>query len=306
MRVLCLLFPRLSIELTLRARPALAGRPFVLLAGHGADALVTATTAELTGRGLVPGMSAAEARSRAREALFAPDNAGPCLDELERVAVILRARTTPLVELGGRDHLFVDITRLASGPREEERLARRLAALASAWTSFAVRAGVASSRAAALEAARAARRGPQVYPALLDAQEPPIAPYRMQQLTAAVTFEPGANELAIRAAIQRLARKLDLVLAARSASARHATIRLALENGETREQLLRLHEPAHRASCFLDAVTRAASSVQGLVTLEVALGGLGPDVRVAPSAASSLRVPAGRRLPAAGSLRRAG
>ena len=92
MRVLCLLFQRLPIELALRARPALRGRPLALIAGHGGDALVTAATADLTARGIIPGMPAIEARERAPEARFAPDNAGACLDELERVSAIVRAK----------------------------------------------------------------------------------------------------------------------------------------------------------------------------------------------------------------------
>jgi hypothetical protein len=55
MRVLCLLFPRLSIQLALQQRPGLAGRPVALIAGAGDSALVSAASTEAAARGWSPG-----------------------------------------------------------------------------------------------------------------------------------------------------------------------------------------------------------------------------------------------------------
>lgn len=303
MRVLCLLFPRLGAQLALRARPALRDRGLVLLQGHGDDALVAGVTCEGAARGLLPGMTAAEARRRCPGAAFIADNAADCLDELERVAAILRTRATPLVALGGRDHLFLDISKLANGERDEARLAQRLAGVAGAWSGCDVRAGVASSRREAIEAATTARRGAVVCPPA-PATEPAIAPFRAETLAADATFPGGANELALRARAARLLRQLDLLLEARGQSYRSARVIVATERGE-REVRLRPPAPAHDAL----RLERQVIDAQGgdgtrVFAIRVELGGLGPSVHVTPCAAARPL----RGLPAAPALalRRAG
>lgn len=303
MRVLCLLFPRLGAQLALRARPALRDRGLVLLQGHGDDALVAGVTCEAAARGLLPGMTAAEARRRCPGAAFIADNAADCLDELERVAAILRTRATSLVAPGGRDHLFLDISKLANGERDEARLGQRLAGVAGAWSGCDVRAGVASSRREALEAAMTARRGAVVCPPA-PATEAAVAPFRAEPITVAATFPGGANELALRARTARLLRQLDLVLEARGQSYRTARIAMETERGE-REVRVRPAAPAHDASRLEREVAAAlGGDADRVFALRVELGGLGPAVHVAPCAASAAARPV-HGLPAP-ALRRAG
>lgn len=284
MRVLCLLFPRLGLHLAVRQRPALRDRPVVLLQGHGDDALVAAASCEASQRGVITGMSGGEARHRVPEALFLADNAGQCLDELERVASILRLRATPLVALGGRDHLFLDISRHANTPREEELLAQRLAALASTWAKAPVRSGVASSRQEAVEAARAARRGTLVCPPV-PANDPPIPSFRPEPLSAEVRFPSHASEVAVRARVQRMLRALDLALEARSESFRAALLFVTNDAGE-HELRLPQPQPQHTTASLLDAFDRQAQLLAGAHSVRVELQKLGPVVRVEPCAAS--------------------
>lgn len=282
MRVLCLFFPRLGLQLALRQRPALEGRTLVLLQGHGEDALVTAATADASGRGLLAGMTAAEARRRVPDARFLPDNAGDCLDELERVADIIRRRATPLVEIGGREHIFVDVTAVADDG-DEGALAGTLGRLASSWSGLTVRAGVASGRAEALDAARVARLGANVSSSVIASPEAPIAPYREEVVGATVDAVPGSD---IALPVQRLLRRLDIVLTAREASVRE--VRIVIERpGTAIEQRLRLRQPAASTAAVRAALFDDPSPLRDATAVRIELRRLGPDVRVRPCIASA-------------------
>ena len=162
MRVLCLYLPGLGMQLVARRRPELAGRPVVMLDGAGASATVVEARGALPGKATLTGIPAAQARARCPRAVFLPDNLGDCLDELERVAAVVSRQATPLVEVGGRSHVFVDLAGLDGRFASEVQAAERIAGLVSEWSGLAVRAGVAGARAEALEAARGARSGPMV------------------------------------------------------------------------------------------------------------------------------------------------
>lgn len=279
MRVLCLFFPRLGIELALRSRPGFRSAAVALLQGAGDDAVVSAASCELAARGVMAGMTAGEARRRVPETRFLPDNANACLESLERAAAILRARATPFVEVGGREHLFLDITRLAHGPSEEARLAGRLAAFAGSWLQSLARAGVADTRADALEAARAARRGPQVVGTRLE-HEAPLNSYPAGMVRVAAICSDGSNELAVSALARRLARKLDLVLEARA-----ATTRLLIVRAGAWRRSVWLPAPEERPSRQLAALLRELPAVPGPLRIELEAAALGPLVRVAVPAA---------------------
>src|SRR5690606_20182797 len=107
MRVMCVLLHPLPIALAPHQRPHPAGRPIILVSNAGEDGLVTAAASSAARDGVVIGMTAAEARRLVPTAPFLPDNAAACLDTLEHAASLVRGRFTPLVELGGRDHLFL-------------------------------------------------------------------------------------------------------------------------------------------------------------------------------------------------------
>ena len=290
MRVLVLWFPRLAAQLAVRARPELEGRAFVFVAGAGGEALVAACSAAASACGVLAGMTAGQARSRCPRAVFLPDNAGACLDELDRIAAILRTRATSLVALEGRSHLAIDVTACAASANEEAFIARRLTAYALAWGGFEVRAGVASSRSDALDAARASRGTPVVCPGV-DWDEAAVGPYRRDAAVSgrwSQSHPASAGEA--RARLGSLLERLGAVLQARGESSREVPITLAWAD-ETRMLTLRppAPVPVHTASDAL-ALARDAvglATLDGLVGCAVSLSRLGPDVRTRPCAANA-------------------
>ena len=287
MPVLVLWFPRLAAQLAIQARPELRTRPFVFIAGAGDEALVAACSAEASACGVLPGMTAGQARGRSPRAVFLPDNASACLDELDRIAAILRARATSLVAVESRSHLVVDITALAETPREESRVAGRLTGYASAWSGLQVRAGVASSRAEALDAARASRGTPVVCPrGLLD--QSMVSPYQ-QDATVSGHWSQArpAGAIELRAAMARMLRGLGAVLEARGEGCREVRLKLSWAD-ETRALTLRPTAPLHTAEEVRALISGAAPApgLEGLVGCDVSLARLGPDTRTWPCAAN--------------------
>lgn len=294
MRILCLQLPHIGAHLAVRSRPALAGRAVVLIEGHGDDAVVSDRTCEAGARGILVGLSAGQARGLCPGAVFLADNAGACLDELERLATILRTRATTLVAIGGRDHLFIDITDDVA----EQRIAARLSGLVSAWADYPVRAGVASSRAAACEAASASRRAPVIVPPDGDEEEPGLGPYRDEPLTGEWRVAHALSGLQARARTVRLLAHLDTMLAAQARSFREATVSL-----ETAEGISEFHfrvAPSHAASDLLSelAARLGADGLDGALGLSVALQHLGPDVRIRPLPAQRFAARQGAAGPA--------
>ena len=276
MRVLCLQLPHLGLRLAIQQRLALAGRPVVLIAGHGDDAVVADRSCEAAARGVLVGLSAGQARGTCAGAVFLADNAGACLDELERLATILRLRATTRVAIGGRDHLFIDM----SGAADEARAAARLGGLMAAWSGCDVRAGVASTRADALDAARAARRAPVIVAPGGDEDEPGIGPFREDSLTGEWNLDCAQGGLQARARTVRLLARLDAVLAAQGRSFRSASV--TVRRLELVTQISFAMVPAHAASDLLPELAGrlGADGLAGATGLEVRLERLGPDVRV--------------------------
>lgn len=288
MRLLCLYFPRLAVRLAVRQRPQLDGRAVVLIEGHGDQVLVSAASCEAVAAGIIPGITAGQARARASGAAFVPDNAGDCLAELERVAGVIRLRATPLVEIAARDHLVVDLSGLAGRFPDEGEAARRLAGLVQGWTGLEVRAAVASTRTEAFQAARAARRFPIVCP-VVDAAGTPVSPYdEHASLSAAETFPARTSDLAARARLVRLLTRLGTLLEARGQSFRE--LRLEFESGE-RNALLAARPPRPLNDPLLALDLLAAQvpegGLDGVRGLRVTLLRLGPDVRTRACAAST-------------------
>jgi hypothetical protein len=283
MRLLCFFFPRLPLQVCLRERPHLQDRPVVLLSGHGDEALVAAASSAASTSYVIPGMSAGQAHQRCPGAVFLPDNPGECLGLLERVAAMLRLRATPLVAVSGRDHLFVDLQGI---PGEESAIAANLASLVRAWTGFEVHAGVAASRAVALEAARPARGLPAVLPPGRQAAEAPLEPFANRELSASLELPPIGSELVVRAAITRLLATLQPLLDGRRESFR--TVRIDVEaEGGVRSLNVHCAQPLHRTLDAVDLLAGASelASLTDPSRVRVTLGRLGPDVRVRPCAA---------------------
>ena len=289
MRVLCLFFPRLSIQLALQQRPELAGKPLATIAGTGDTALVSATSTEAAARGAVAGLTPGQARSRCPNAVFLPDNAGACLDELERIASIVRTRATGIVAIASREELLVDLDSLPShlGSNDYE-VATRLAALVRMWTALGVRAGVGSSRAEARGAARGARRAPAIRPPVLAWGEPPLQASSAGPLAVEVLIPLGTSPLAARARLHRSTHQLQALLDGAGQSYRD--VRVTVTDGAGNENRLRkLIEPTSDVQDALRAGSPVVTddALANAASIRLELDRLGPDIRVTPACAAS-------------------
>ncbi len=291
MRPLCLYFPRLGVEIALRQSPHLSGRSVALLSRPGADGRLTAVSAQAADRGLLPGMSAGEARRKDPTCVFLPDNPGAALDELERIASIIRLRATPLVEVGGAAHLFVDLASTIRLYPDEAAAARRLQQLAQAWSGLPVRAGAASTRRLALAAAMAARFQPAIDsgPAAA-ADEPPIAPFAERTLAVTVTVFGGSSEAGARERLTGALRRLQAILDARNEGFRELRVEIDCDGHAGAAAIERFLNPEYDASRALNGLEAhlCASRPGAAHTVRVTLGRLCPDVRALawPSAAA--------------------
>lgn len=268
MNVLCVYFPRLQVQAAVRNRPHLAGRKLVLVTAAGDDALVAATTNGPSLDGVVPGMRAAEARRMSPRAAFAPGGIALSLDILEPTADLLRGRVTPLIEIGGIDHLFLGMPALDGEPRAN---ATRIGALVRSWSGLEVRVGVGPSRASAFDAARCARSGVGVEDLAAVVSDTPIRPWRRDTIEAAFTLATPADAT-------RAAKKLAAVLTARGEGWR--TFRVTGAAGAVLNS--RTTEPVYESEA-LEARLRAALADLGDDRMvRVTLGDLAPDLRVKP------------------------
>lgn len=286
MRVLCLFFPRLAIQLVRRARPDLAGRPLVLIHGVGAGARVVATSSEAVAAGVLCGMDASQARRRCPDAAYLASNPGEALAEMERLAAVLRLRVTPHVEAGGRDHLFLDLEGLPAaspaGPEEAERIAR----VAAMWLGVEARAGVGTTRAAALEAARAARGLRAVVAS--ETADRPERPIRDASADVVTGEAPVVAPHDPRAVVERVLARLGVMLEGRAQGFR--TLRLDAGGPDwERSYVLRAAAPvatAASADALLHVLPGAA--LEGARHVRITCSGLGPvgSTRLTPALAS--------------------
>lgn len=288
MPVMCVLFPRLPIVLAHAQRPQFVGRSVVLASGAGDDALVTAVSSPAARESIVPGMTAAEARRLSPSTVFLPDNPGACLEALEHAATLVRSRFTTRVEIGGRDHIFLQLPGRADAT---ETLASAIVAYLAAFTGHDLRASIASSRAAALTAARCARNGVAIDTTPAASHEPPIRPFRDETIAASVRL---SLEAPVARQLQALCRRLASLLAARDEGTRslHITI------GQTADQAVHLRDPLYTATALYDAIAPHALDARPGESLTVSLGALAPDLRVRPYTLgpASLPVRPARRL----------
>ncbi|MBE7518737.1 MAG: hypothetical protein HS107_05775 [Thermoflexaceae bacterium] len=272
MRLLCLYFPRLGIEIALRQSPHLHGRSVALLSEPGADGRVMAVSAKAREHGLLPGMVAGEARRRDRACVFLPGNAGAEIAALERIAAIIRLRATPLVEVGGASHLFIDLTSPGGVYASETAAAHGLRQLAGAWGGVSVRVGAGSTRQAALAAAIREQALPSALDARDPGDEPPVAPFAERSLSIRVRFGGELAATAARARLGQALARLDSILDARNESFRGLRIEVECD-GDTQRLTMRFANPVNDAGRALSALeshrcdSRAASEHVVLVTL---------------------------------------
>jgi impB/mucB/samB family len=286
MRVLCLTFPRLGIQVARRRDDALASRPLVVLSGEGDSALVSAASTEAAACGVTVGMLASVARGRCPAASFLADNAGECLDVLEQAASILRLRATPSVAAAGREHLFIDLTGMESRFASEALAASRLSSIVSAWTGYDVRAGVAPTGQAALAAARTARRFPVIVRESADdgaGNEPIVA--TAAAMSGAFAWDLAPRPMEVRARIVRLLNGLQSVLEARHESFRELVLDLHHASGAAATVRLQSPRPLHRSAEAIQLFGGELPDevLDGVSGIRISLGRLGPDVRVEPA-----------------------
>jgi hypothetical protein len=279
MRIACLVLPNLAIQLCRQAHED-APRMLVLLAGDGDGAVVTAVSPGAQAIGITVGMTALAARARCPSAWFGTDNAGNCIEMLESIAAILRLRATNSVAIGGADHIFVSLSGLEALFPDEALAAAALAALVRSWSGLDVRAGVAATRANALDAARRARRAPVVVENDTAASDE-IAPWRDETVGARYSFSADATAKESRARLVRMLTATEAILAGREESFREIRLTLQSET-QTNTYRLRSHRPLHRAA---EAVALLANAVppdafESVSAIEVELGRLGPTWEV--------------------------
>jgi hypothetical protein len=290
MRVLCAWFPKLDVDLVVRQRATLAGRPVVLLQGHGDRALVSGVSCEAGRLGILPGMSAGQARRRSPAAVFLADNSGACLEEIERLATIVRTRVTTRVAVGGRDHLFVAID--GDDGDDEKALALRVMGIVRAWADRPVRGGLAATRQEALEAARASRRGLLIVPpAATPDDAAAVASSSPAEVTARRTFPAALSGLAARAAVAALLARAETIIAARGQGFRRVTVEVTGPGGVV-DAAGSTAQPLYAGSEAMALVASQLSpeSLEGATAIAVRLGRLAPDVRVKPLGAANFDV----------------
>lgn len=224
MRVLCLYLPALPITLARRSLAEPTERPVVLVDGEGPGAPVTAVSPAAATRGVRIGDAVAVARSRLPGAIILADNAGDCLDELERLAAIVSRYATVSVAVESTTRLVVGCPALAG--TGEEAFAIRLQQLVRAWGGMPVQAGIGNGRAEALEAAVRSRPGVTVVPPSPGVAEAPVATLTGQTLR--VSTSVGAD---LDGTLRKTARRLRLMQSTASRSARE--LRLTVRAGET-------------------------------------------------------------------------
>jgi hypothetical protein len=303
MRLLCLVFPRLGIQLARREEPALAGRPTVLLAGDGEAALVALASVEATAAGIETGMTAAQARERCPAVTVARDNAGGCLDELASIASILRARATTDVAIVSRDAVMLSLGGLDDRFADEAAAAGALARLARSWTGLDVRAGVAGTVEGAMALARTARRFPAVCRAQGEHEPLPVHPGR---LAARVSWAGAKSGEDVRVKLEELLGKLETGLAVYGLSFREVTIEVTRPSGSLAYRLPS-GTPLHGAADALELILARVGSgaLSGAMGVEVAAGRIGPSVRVEPwrPAVANVHALAGPAVPVQRHLR---
>lgn len=280
MRLLCLVFPRLGIQLARREDPALAGRPIALLAVDGEAALVALASVEATAAGIETGVTAARARERCPAVAVVRDNAGECLDELEGIASILRARATTDVAIVSRDAVMVSLCGLDDRFAGEAAAAGALARLARSWTGLDVRAGVAGTVEGAMAAARTARRFPVICPSSGPGEALPML---SGNLAGRVSWGGEASVAEANAKLETLLAKLGTAVEVHGLSFREVTIEVTRPSGSLVYRL-RSGAPLHRSAEARELILArlGAGALSGTTGIAVALDRMGPSVRVEP------------------------
>ncbi len=151
-RIACLWVRELPLAALLRIEPELRDRPLALVAGRAPGSRVVAASAAARAAGLVPGMTAVQARAACEPAVIRSVSVETVRAAADALADVART-ISPLVEVTTDGTIFCDCTASAALCASEPELATVLGARAQrqgldAWV------GIASSKLAARIAAR--------------------------------------------------------------------------------------------------------------------------------------------------------
>ncbi len=276
MRTLCLLFPRLGIQIARRENPGIRGRPAGLITGDGDTGLISVVSVEATAAGVETGMTPEQATERCPAIVFERDNAGACLGELERMASILHVKATTDVAIVSRDAVAIGLGGLGCQFADESAAANALAQLARSWTGLDVRAGVGSTVEAGLAAARTARRYPVICPEDGPGEALPVMP---SEVSGSVRLQPGQEWARAGALLDRLTMGLQVY----GLSFREVVIEVERPSGGA-SMRIRSDAPLHAGAEALALIRDRAGSgaLAGASALRVSLRRVGPRVRVDP------------------------
>jgi hypothetical protein len=252
----------------------------VLLASDGEASLVTVASVEASAAGIERGMTASQAHERCPAAMAVRDNANACLDELERMASMLRMRATTDVAIVSRDALIVSLRGLDDLFPDEAAAATAIVRLARSWTGLDVRAGVADTAERATALARTARR----FPAICQVTGPgEVLPALPDSLAGRMHWRGEADPEAAGDRLLGVLRKLEAAVEVHGLIFREVSLEVARPSGSLVYRLrcgVPLHGAAEAHQFILARLGTAVLS--GATGVEVVLGRLGPAVRVEP------------------------
>lgn len=278
--MLALHFPRLGVQLARGAEPQLRGLPVALVSAEGDHGLVAVASAEAGAAGVVAGMSIEAARGRAPRLVVRRDEAGADLDLLDSVAAIIAARATPLVAIVSRETIAVDLRGLGSRFAGESHAAEAIARLVRDWSGCDVRAGVAGTVEAAIQAARGPGRCATVAP---DDGTNDSLPAPRESLSARAHWDGVRDAAVVEAKLVRGLTTLETVMASLPASYRQVSFVLDAGGGR-RRWTVPAARPFHTAAEAFELLRASvpALAMAGASGFEVRVERPGPDVRVAP------------------------
>jgi DNA polymerase-4 len=158
MRVVCLLVPRLPVQVAQRCDPGLAQMPLIVGGRRWDEGAVLDCCVQAAATGVVPGMRLAQAEALCPDARFVPADEEAYNVAHEALGDSVR-HFTPTVETGELGLVYAEISGLKRRFDDEAELAHELMEEAITALGLDVRVGLAGSKFVAHQAARAAPAG---------------------------------------------------------------------------------------------------------------------------------------------------
>lgn len=152
-RIGCLHVPRFAVAAAVRAEPALAGQPLVVLGDTVPARTVVEAADAARAQGVHPGMTEGQLRAEPRS-VICRERSAEQEAAAHRTLLDVALAHSPRVEDGGPGLVYLDVAGLQGVFGSEEQIGQRLCR-AAAGSGLAARVGIAGSRAAARLAARA-------------------------------------------------------------------------------------------------------------------------------------------------------